>query len=62
MVTQIIGPERPKDQGFSRESVSAKDLDAVQRQTLSVQALAGAVPVAELARSSFGSPGGFHHK
>ena len=50
MVTQIIGPERSKGQGFSRESVSAKNLDAVQRQTLSVQALAGAIPIADLAR------------
>lgn len=50
MVTQIIGTEPATGQGFSRGPVRAKDLDAAQRQTVSVQALAGAIPIADLAR------------
>ena len=50
MVTQIIGTEPTAGQGFSRGPVRAKDLDAAQRQTVSVQALAGAIAIADLAR------------
>jgi len=50
MVTQIIGPERPQGQRFSRESAGAKGLDAAQKRDLSLEALAGTVPIAELAR------------
>ena len=50
MVTQIIGPERPKGQGVSRRRGAAKGLDPARRRTLSVQALAGAAPIADLAR------------
>jgi len=50
VVTQIIGPERPKGQGVSRRRGAAKGLDPARRRTLSVQALAGATPIADLAR------------
>jgi len=50
MVTQIIGRERPKGQGFSREPAAAKGLDTTQRRTLSLEALAGTAPIADLAR------------
>lgn len=50
MVTQIIGTGPITGQGFSRHPLAAKQLDAQQRRTLSVQALAGEVTIADLAR------------